>query len=71
MSNRQEGLVTELGPDGSLNPSVRLEIDTGCRFVQADDLAVAHECPCERDETALANGEIGPLILDGGIEREA
>jgi hypothetical protein len=71
VSNRQEGLVTELGPDGGLDPSVRLEIDTGRRFVQADDLAVAHECPRERDETALADGKIGSLILNRSIEREA
>lgn len=67
----QESLVAEFGPDGRLDPSVRLEIDTGRRFVQADDLAVAHECPRERDETALADGKIGSLVLDRGIEREA
>ena len=67
----QESLVAEFGPDGRLDPSVRLVIDTGRRFVQADDLAVAHECPRERDETALADGKIGSLVLDRGIEREA
>lgn len=70
MSNRQEGLVAEFGPDGGLDPRIRFEVDTGRCFVQADDLAVAHECPCKRDQTALADGKIGSFVLDGGIERK-
>ena len=72
MRDREEGdILPELRSEGRLDDGVGLVVDRGRRLVKDEQLALAHDRASEREDLALADGEVRATTGDLAVERDA
>jgi hypothetical protein len=69
--DREDGDVRrELAAERRLDHRVRLVVDRGRRLVEDEHLALAHERAREREDLALAHGQVPAAARDRAVEPE-
>lgn len=57
VSNGKDSAALELGPDGGLDEIIRLQVNSGCRFIQNEDPGLPQESSSQTHQLPLAHAE--------------